>query len=133
MKLSILALTTALSLSAFAAEEKPLLNCTVPSEAATKVTLTLTVTNDSSADFVKATLVDGQTTISFFSQIQKGEAASQMAAGSLGLLLVSESSRQENGVLRNGGFLGVRKQDNKMSGLLSAQSSLYPLECTAAQ
>ncbi len=135
MKLSILALVTALSFSAFAQQkDKPFLNCTVPMEGGTSpVKLTLTLTSDTSADFIKAILVDGQTTLNFFSQLKKDEALAQLTSGSMGLVLVSETSRQENGVVRNAGFMGIAKRDNAFSGLLSAQGSLYPLQCTAAQ
>lgn len=133
MKLSILALVTTLSLSAFAAE-KPLLSCTVPMEGGTSnVSLNLTLTADTSADFVKATLIDGQTTTSFFTQLKKDEAMTQLKAGSMGLFLVSETSRQDNGVLRNGAFMGIAKNNEAFSGLLSAQGNLYPLQCKLAQ
>lgn len=132
MKLSVIAILASLSLSA-AAAEKDLFNCTVPSESATKVTLKITVTNDSSADFVRVKLNDGQNVLQFFSQIEKGDVDSQIKAGAMGLFLVSENTRQENGVVRNAGFMGLRKDSDKFSGFLSAQASLYPLECTLAQ
>ncbi len=130
MKMSALVFLTCLGVSTFAIA-KPVLKCAVPSEDAKKVTVVLDVGNDISVDFIRLTLVEGEKTIGYFSQIQKGEFASQMSVGAMGLLLVSETSRQENGVVKNAGFIGVRKEGNKLTGFISAQSNIYPLECTA--
>ncbi len=131
MKLNIIALLVSLSFSAVA-EEKAFFDCVVPSDAATKVTVKATISNESTVDFVRLTVVDGQTT-HLFSQTEKGQIDSQLKSGSLGLLLVSDTSRQENGVIRNAGFMGLQKANNKLSGFMSAQTNIYPLECTLAQ
>ncbi|MEK6772504.1 MAG: hypothetical protein AABY64_01070 [Bdellovibrionota bacterium] len=130
MKISALVFLTCLSVSTFATA-KPVLKCAVPSEDAKKVTVVVDVGNDISVDFIRLTLVEGEKTIGYFSQIEKGEFSSQMSAGVMGLLLVSETSRQENGVVRNAGFIGIRKEGNKLNGFISVQSNVYPLECTA--
>lgn len=132
MKLSIIALLVSFNLSAVAAE-KAFMDCVVPTDSGAAVTVKGTISNESAVDFIRLTVVDGQTT-QFFSQVESGQVDSQIKSGSLTLLLVSDSSRQENGVIRNAGFMGLGKKDgNKFSGLMSAQSHIYPLECTFAQ
>ena len=131
MKLNIIALLVSVSFSAVAAD-KAFFDCVVPSEAATKITVKATISQESTVDFIRLTVVDGQTT-QFFSQTEKGQVDSQLQSGSVGLLLVSDSSRQENGTIRNAGFMGLQKSGNKLSGFMSVQSSIYPLDCTLAQ
>jgi len=132
MKKLILVLMMGLSISAFA-QEKIALNCTVPSGPAsgiTPVTITLSLIEDVSADYVMVTITDGASSLMYYSQAERGAVAARLAQGGLGFPFFSDDSQQVNGVISKAGFFSAgRGPDGSFGGLLSAAGSLFPLSC----
>jgi len=111
------------------AAQVPVFNCTVPGKPST-VTLEVAVSDNESVDYVTVTLND-KGAINLFTQMEKGGAQKQVAAGNLGTLVFGEQiSQGDDGVLRDSGILSLSQDAGKWNGLLSAKGSVYPLECT---
>lgn len=105
------------------------LKCVVPGS--TSVTLNVDLADDQSVDFVIVSLSEKKSQSTFFSQMDKGTVAAQLQNGFLNLLALTDKSAQEDGVIKNTGFLGLGKEnDGSFGGFLAANGNIYPLSCT---
>lgn len=107
-----------------------LFKCVVPSQGNT-VQATITLAEDTSADFVTVNLVEKTGSTQFYNQLSKGEATKSIGQGFLQMLAMTEQSGQSpDGVLVNTGFLALSKgDDGSFSGFLTAKGNIYPLSC----
>ncbi|MGZ3771490.1 MAG: hypothetical protein ACXVCR_16995 [Bdellovibrio sp.] len=104
------------------------LKCVVP-ESKT-VSLNIELADDQSVDFVTVQLNEKNGQTVFFSQMDKGTVDTQIKNGFMNLLALTEKTKQEDGVIRNTGFLGLAKEENNVfSGFLAANGNVYPLTC----
>lgn len=127
MKKMVLASLLLASSSAFA--DKTVFDCVVPSEPVA-VTMSITLGDDQSADFITMTLNEKTGASTFFSQIDKGQLAQQMGEGFVNLLALTEQTGQPDGVITNAGFMALSKDDSGLfTGFLAAKSNIYPLNC----
>lgn len=108
-----------------------ILACSVPVQnAASEVSMTVTLMGDLSADFVLFNVNDKGTTFRLFTQTTKGTVANGLSQGSLAFLVLEENFASDAGVIRNSGFLALNKKDDgTFGGLLSARGNIYPLSC----
>ena len=105
------------------------LKCVVPGS--TSVTLNVDLADDQSVDFVIVSLSEKKSQSTFFSQMDKGTVAAQLQNGFLNLLALTDKSAQEDGVIKNTGFLGLgQENDGSFGGFLAANGNIYPLSCT---
>lgn len=126
MKKMILASLILVGSSAMA--NTSVLKCTVP-ESQT-VNLNIELADDQSVDFVMVHLNEQHNETVFFSQMDKGTVAAQLKNGFINLLALTEKSTQEDGVIKNTGFLGLSKDtDGSFGGFLAANGNIYPLSC----
>lgn len=127
MKKMIVAVLVLLGSSAMA--DTTVLSCVVPESSS--VSLTVDLADDQSVDFVMVSLNEKSSQSVFFSQMDKGSVAAQIQSGYLNLLALTDKSSQEDGVIKNTGFLGLGKDaNNSFSGFLAAHGNIYPLSCT---
>lgn len=95
------------------------------------VSMSIDLADDQSADFVTIYLNEKNSQSVFFSQMDKGSVADQLQNGFLNLLALTDKSAQEDGVIKNTGFLGLGKEsDGSFGGFLAASGNIYPLSCT---
>lgn len=126
MKKMILAALLLVGSSAMA--NTSVLKCIVP-ESHT-VSLNIELEDDQSVDFVTVQLNEQNNQTVFFSQMDKGSVDAQIKSGFINLLALTEKSTQEDGVIKNTGFLGLSKEANgTFSGFLAANGNIYPLSC----
>lgn len=117
------------SLSAFAnAAEKQLLTCIV-SDQNPDLKVMITVSEESTVDFVTFNLVEKSGTTMFFTQFEKGELDKQMKEGGLNTMLMTDTTKNESGVITNAGVISLAKDNDMYSGVLVAKGNLYPLAC----
>lgn len=128
-KLIVAALVLAGS-SAFA--DSTVLKCAMSAKAATPATITVTLSDDASVDFVTMTVTEKSGTAQYFSQLDKGTVAGQIGQGYLQMLALTEKTSQtEDGVIKNTGFFGVSKEANgSFSGFMAANSNIYIITCS---
>lgn len=127
MKKMIVAALVLLGSSAMA--DTTVLSCVVPESSS--VSLNVDLADDQSVDFVMVSLSEKNSQSVFFSQMDKGAVAAQLQSGFLNLLALTDKSAQEDGVIKNTGFLGLGKEaDGSFSGFLAANGNIYPLSCT---
>ncbi|MEK2644130.1 hypothetical protein [Bdellovibrio sp. BCCA] len=127
MKKLIVAALVLIGSSAMA--DTTVLKCVVPES--TSVSLNIDLADDQSADFVIVSLNEKSAQSVFFSQMDKGTVAAQIQNGFLNLLALTDKSSQEDGVIKNTGFLGLGKEaDGSFGGFLAANGNIYPLSCT---
>jgi hypothetical protein len=107
--------------------------CEVPvSGDESSVTLEMTLGDDLSIDFLTITLNDLDQSHIFFTQMAKGKLRSDIKAGKLDYLLVTEDTIQTSGIVRKSGYLVINKDEpGVFSGFISALGNLYPLACEA--
>lgn len=106
-----------------------ILTCTVPESSS--VSITIDDAGDGSVDFMTIYLNEKSSQSVFFSQTEKGNVAAQLKNGFLNLLALTDKSAQEDGVIKNTGFLGLSKEnDSTFGGFLAASGNIYPLSCT---
>lgn len=104
------------------------LKCAVPESQA--VSLEIELADDQSVDFVMVHLNEQAGETVFFSQMDKGSVDTQLRSGFINLLALTEKSTQEDGVIKNTGFLGLAKDANgTFGGFLAAKGNIYPLSC----
>jgi len=128
MKKAIFGLALLTGISAHAAQV-PAFKCLVPAKTST-VTITVSVSDDESIDYVTIDVND-KSTSTLFMQMEKGSFQKQVDAGGITTLVLDEQFQQgDDGVIRNAGILGLNNNNGKWSGLLSAKSNVYPLDCT---
>lgn len=128
MKFLVSAALVLMSSAAFAAE-KTVLDCVIPSQS-NVVTLKLNVSEETAADFVTVSLSERSGGTVFFSQLEKGELAKQLAANFVNLLVLTDQTAQPDGVITNSGFLAAgRQQDGSFGGFLAAKGNIYPIAC----
>jgi len=128
MNKMIFAFTLLAGLSAHAAQV-PVFKCTVPGKVST-VTVDVAVSDSESVDFVTVSLNDKGTT-NLFMQLQKGSFKTQVDAGSVTTLVLGDQFAQgDDGVIRDGGVLGLGLENNKWTGLMAVKGNVYPLACT---
>ncbi len=128
MKKAIFGLVLLAGVSAQAAQV-PAFKCTVPAKNPT-VTINVAVSDSESVDFVTIDVND-KTTANLFMQMEKGSFKTQVDAGQLTTLALGEQFKQgDDGVIRDAGIFAISLDSGKWSGLLSAKSNVYPLECT---
>lgn len=127
MKKAIFAALVLMGTSAMA--DTTVLKCVVPESSS--VSLTVDLADDQSVDFVMVNLNEKSAQSTFFSQMDKGTIANQLQNGFLNLLALTDKSTQEDGVIKNTGFLGLGKEaDGSFSGFLAANGNIYPLACS---
>lgn len=127
MKKFIFAALVLMGSSAMA--DTTILNCVIPESRS--VSLKIDLADDQSVDFVMISLIEGSSQSVFFSQMDKGSVAGQLQNGFLNLLALTEKSSQEDGVIKNTGFLGLGKEaDGSFGGFLAANGNIYPLTCS---
>ncbi|WP_374077440.1 hypothetical protein [Bdellovibrio bacteriovorus] len=127
MKKLIVAALVLMGSSAMA--DTTVLKCVVPES--TSVTLNVDLADDQSVDFVVVSLNEKSNQSVFFSQMDKGTVAAQIQNGFLNLLALTDKSSQEDGVIKNTGFLGLGKEaDGSFGGFLAANGNIYPLSCS---
>lgn len=128
---AVSALASSKSLPVNSHGEKIMFFCQVPVEIGeSQVSLELTLGNDLSIDFVTVALNDVEKSILFYTQIEKGELAKDMATGRISYLLLSEDANKSEGVIRNAGYLVIEKDfDGNQTGFFSAEGNIYPLTC----
>ncbi len=128
MKKMIVAALVLMGTSAMA--DTTVLSCVVPQSSS--VTLNVDLADDESVDFVMVNLSEKSSQSVFFSQMDKGTVAAQIKGGFLNLLALTDKTAQEDGVIKNTGFLGLGKEaDGSFGGFLAANGNIYPLTCTA--
>lgn len=126
MKKMILASMILVGSSAMA--DTSILKCTVPDSRT--VSLNIELADDQSVDFVMVYLNEQNNETTFFSQMDKGTVDTQIKNGFINLLALTEKSTQEDGVIKNTGFLGLAKDTNGVfGGFLAAKGNIYPLNC----
>ena len=127
MKSIIIAALVLMGSSAMA--DTTVLKCAVPES--TSVSLNIDLADDQSVDFVMVHLTEKNNQSVFFSQLDKGTVDGQIQAGFLNILALTDKSAQEDGVIKNTGFLGLGKEaDGSFSGFLAANGNIYPLSCS---
>jgi len=127
MKSIIIAALVLMGSSAMA--DTTVLKCAVPES--TSVSLNIDLADDQSVDFVMVHLTEKNKQSVFFSQLDKGTVDGQIQAGFLNILALTDKSAQEDGVIKNTGFLGLGKEaDGSFSGFLAANGNIYPLSCS---
>ena len=127
MKSIIIAALVLMGSSAMA--DTTVLKCAVPES--TSVSLNIDLADDQSVDFVMVHLTEKNKQFVFFSQLDKGTVDGQIQAGFLNILALTDKSAQEDGVIKNTGFLGLGKEaDGSFSGFLAANGNIYPLSCS---
>ncbi|WII70647.1 hypothetical protein QJS83_09270 [Bdellovibrio sp. 22V] len=126
MKKLVMAALILMGSSAMA--DTTVLKCAVPES--TFVSLNIDLADDQSVDFVMVNLNEKSKQSVFFSQMEKGTVAAQIGAGYLQLLALTDKSAQEDGVIKNTGFLALGKEaDGTFGGFLAANGNIYPLSC----
>lgn len=109
--------------------ETTVLKCKVPDS--TSVSLNVELADDQSVDFIIVSLIEKNGSSAFFSQMDKGTVSEQLKNGFLNLLALTDKSAQEDGVIKNTGFLGLGLENNgTFGGFLAANGHIYPLSCT---
>ncbi|KHD88930.1 MAG: hypothetical protein OM95_05500 [Bdellovibrio sp. ArHS] len=122
-------IVAALVLMGSSAMADTVLNCAVPESQF--VSLNIDLADDQSVDFVTVSLSEKTKQSIFFSQMDKGTVVEQMNNGFLQLLALTDKSAQEDGVIKNTGFLALGKEANgSFGGFLAANGNIYPLSCT---
>lgn len=117
--------------NAFAEEEKMLIRCSAPAQIVSPATLTLSVSEDSTADFVRVNLVENQTSNLYFSQVEKDQIQNGLDKGELNLILVSSKSTQRNGIVSNAGYFVISKgQPKAYSAFFAAKGNIFSLTCS---
>jgi hypothetical protein len=109
------------------------LNCQVPNDqGASVVALEISKAADTSVDFVTFTLTSPNVkAVTLFTQMEPGTYEKQISGGQLGTLVLQENAAQENGVVKNAGFIVLNKEaDGTFSGMMAALSNIYPLTCS---
>lgn len=126
----IFSLILLLSLKSFAEEEKLVVRCSTPAQIISPATLTLTVTADSTAEFVQVNLVENQASSLYFSQVEKNQIQFGLDKGELNLILFTNKSTQRNGIVSNAGFFVVTKSQGKnYSAFFAAKGNIFSLTC----
>ncbi len=113
------------------------LQCVVPTQGTDQIVqLTLDLSEENSIDFIMITVDDfnkeNQPTQSvFYTQMDKGSTRAQLSQGYLNMLVMTETTSQENGVIHNSGFFAVSvdQPTGLFSGFLAANNNVYPIEC----
>ncbi len=129
MKIVLSTMILLVSMGAHAAQD--LMHCTVPVENS-KITLTITKEDDQSIDFLLISLKEGKTETLFYSQDDKGGTDDQLKEGLLNLVLLTDDTRVENGVVYNAGFFNagaVGEGSVEYDGLMMAKGNIYPFAC----
>jgi hypothetical protein len=138
MKTAFLALGLVLSAQFVSAQTqvptnlRDVMACIVPVQnGPSQVSMMVRVSTDNNGDFVVVSVNDRGLAYNLFSQLDRGEVASSITEGRLGILLLEETFRQDSGVIRNAGFAIISKgENNQFSGFVSAKSNIYPVNCT---
>lgn len=104
------------------------INCTVPSENTPKTTVTLGMHTADNSDYLLVTLNEPTTSV-FITQADKGEIKKAFENRSIQYLILSESSKNANGVVTKAGYISITKSDDTIAGFLSARGNVYPLVC----
>lgn len=113
------------------AQTKHLMSCNVAVEgSAPQVSLEIIVQEESSADFVMLNLSDKNESTTFFTQMEKGEVARNLAQGNLTGMMLQEDFAIDSSVVRNAGIFTVSFENGIGEGLFAAKGNLYPLNCT---
>lgn len=120
----------ALFASQIALADTTVLKCVVPSET-NAVTMNIVLAADQSVDFITFELNQKSETPALFAQLEKGELTKQMSQGYVNMLVLTEETSQEEGVITKAGFLGLSQDTaNSFSGFIAAFGNIYPLACT---
>ena len=118
----------ALALIGSSAMANTLMDCKVSESSS--VTLNIDLADDQQVDFVTVTLNEKSGDSIFFSQMDKGTVEAQLKNGFFQMLALTDNSSQEDGVIKNTGFLGLGlENDGSFSGFLAANGNIYPLIC----
>lgn len=112
-------------------EDKLVLSCSVPTQSGTaQVTADVTLGADLSQDFVTVEIKDQGHDLLFFTQMEKGQLNQSLKEGGLNFMLLTETTSQEGGVIRNAGFFAVSQdQSGDFGGFISAAGNIYPISC----
>ncbi|KYG67649.1 hypothetical protein [Bdellovibrio bacteriovorus] len=122
-------IVAALVLMGSSAMAETIFNCAVPESKF--VSMNIDLADDQSADFVTVSLSEKSKQSIFFSQMDKGAVTEQLNNGFLQLLALTDKSAQEDGVIKNTGFLAIGKEaDGSFGGFLAANGNIYPLSCS---
>lgn len=108
--------------------------CIVPNSVPA-VEMTITQEADEAVDFLLITLKDGEEQIEFFSQNDAGSVADQIADGELAVLVMSDSSRYDNGIIRNAGILTLEALEESKTDFVGfgfILGNIYPFACKVA-
>ncbi len=130
MKIILSAMIFMFSIGVSASQD--LMHCIVPVENS-KITLTITKEDDQSIDFLLISLMEGKTETLFYSQDDKGGTDDQIKDGLLNLVLLTDETRVENGVVYNAGFFNAGAVDEgstEYDGLMMAKGNIYPFVCS---
>lgn len=133
MKLSTVLTTLALVAGPLAgfAQEAALMDCTVPTDTQAPVTLSISLTKETSADYVMMTLTESATaSYTLFSQAEPGSVEQSLTAGNLNLMVLGEGFGLENGVIKDAGILSLSKDSSgAIEGMLLIKGNIYQLSC----
>jgi hypothetical protein len=107
------------------------LDCVVPVQnAPPSVRLDVSLSNDTSVDFITVTVIGVKSKDVLFTQIDKGSLDSQLKAGAVSIMVIQEGFAQEAGVIKKAGALNLQKtEDGRFSGVMLAMANIYPLSC----
>ena len=120
-----------LGAKSMAEEEKMIIRCSAPAQIISPATLTLSVTEDSTADFVRVNLIENQTSSLYFSQVEKDQVQAGLTKGELNLILVTSKSTQRNGIVSNAGFfVATKNPSNAYSAFFAAKGNIFSLTCS---
>ncbi|HEY8272782.1 MAG TPA: hypothetical protein VIG33_17950 [Pseudobdellovibrionaceae bacterium] len=131
MKKTIFAMTLLAGFSTHAAQV-PVFKCNVPVKTSTPtVSVNVSISDNESVDYITVQLND-KTATNLFMQLEKGSLQKQITAGGVTTLVLGDQfSQGADGVIRDGGVLGLGTDTSgKWSGMLAAKGNVYPLECT---
>lgn len=128
MKKLILSAAVMFLASAAQAAETTLFKCVVDNNPVV-VSMNITVSAESSADFVTMSLTEKAGKTTFFAQMEKGEIDQQLKQGYFNSIAMTEKTNQVDGVIVNTGFLALNQDGNAWGGLLIAKGNIYPFSC----
>lgn len=94
-----------------------------------QIHVSVVVQSETSADFVMLTLTDKTETTLFFTQLEKGEVARNLAQGSFTGMMLQENFSVDAGAIRNSGIFTVSFANGGGQGLFAAKGHIYPLAC----
>lgn len=124
---SIIFISSLISSLAFA-DDSFIINCSVPSENTLKTTVILKMYTVDNSDYLIVTLNEPTTSV-FITQADKDEIKKAFETKTIQYLILSESSKNANGVVTKAGYISITKEDDTIAGFLSARGNVYPLVC----